>query len=73
MCVYIGNSRAFPLTALFLHPSYLLCRFPWFLFMVEQVLKLRGEIQYRKTLITNNGSPTGAGTPVGIAVDPARG
>ncbi|KAG7275698.1 hypothetical protein CRUP_011325 [Coryphaenoides rupestris] len=38
-----------------------------------EVLKLRGEIQYRKTLITNNGSPTGAGTPVGIAVDPARG
>ncbi|CAL8343601.1 unnamed protein product, partial [Boreogadus saida] len=38
-----------------------------------EVLKLRGEIQYRKTLITNNGLPTGAGTPVGIAVDPARG
>lgn len=38
-----------------------------------QVLKLRGEVQYRKTLITNNGSPTGAGSPVGIAVDPARG
>ncbi|TKS67243.1 Low-density lipoprotein receptor-related protein 2 [Collichthys lucidus] len=38
-----------------------------------EVLKLRGEIQYRKTLITNNGSPTGAGSPVGIAVDPARG
>ena len=51
----------------------LLCWFSMFLFMVEQVLKLRGEIQYRKTLITNNGLPTGAGTPVGIAVDPARG
>ncbi|XP_059895450.1 LOW QUALITY PROTEIN: low-density lipoprotein receptor-related protein 2a [Gadus macrocephalus] len=38
-----------------------------------EVLKLRGEIQYRKTLITNNGLPTGAGTPVGIAVDPTRG
>uniref|UniRef100_A0A3B4FEE2 Low-density lipoprotein receptor-related protein 2 n=1 Tax=Pundamilia nyererei TaxID=303518 RepID=A0A3B4FEE2_9CICH len=38
-----------------------------------EVLKLRGEVQYRKTLITNNGSPTGAGSPVGIAVDPARG
>ncbi|XP_016104637.1 low-density lipoprotein receptor-related protein 2-like [Sinocyclocheilus grahami] len=37
------------------------------------VLRLKGEIQYRKTLITNNGSPTGAGAPVGIAVDPARG
>ncbi|CAB1328475.1 unnamed protein product, partial [Coregonus sp. 'balchen'] len=38
-----------------------------------EVLRLRGEVQYRKTLITNNGSPTGAGIPVGIAVDPARG
>lgn len=38
-----------------------------------QVLKLKGEFQYRKTLITNNGSPTGAGSPTGIAVDPARG
>nr|XP_023693317.1 low-density lipoprotein receptor-related protein 2 [Paramormyrops kingsleyae] len=38
-----------------------------------EVLKLKGEVQYRKTIITNNGSPTGAGTPVGIAVDPARG
>uniref|UniRef100_A0A672KQ36 Low-density lipoprotein receptor-related protein 2-like n=1 Tax=Sinocyclocheilus grahami TaxID=75366 RepID=A0A672KQ36_SINGR len=38
-----------------------------------EVLRLKGEIQYRKTLITNNGSPTGAGAPVGIAVDPARG
>uniref|UniRef100_A0A8C2DL15 Low density lipoprotein receptor-related protein 2a n=1 Tax=Cyprinus carpio TaxID=7962 RepID=A0A8C2DL15_CYPCA len=37
------------------------------------VLRLKGEIQYRKTLITNNGSPTGAGAPTGIAVDPARG
>lgn len=42
-------------------------------FVFAQVLKLRGEVQYRKTLITNNGSPTGAGSPVGIAVDPARG
>uniref|UniRef100_UPI003D9CB815 low-density lipoprotein receptor-related protein 2a precursor n=1 Tax=Danio rerio TaxID=7955 RepID=UPI003D9CB815 len=38
-----------------------------------EVLRLKGEIQFRKTLITNNGSPTGAGAPVGIAVDPARG
>uniref|UniRef100_A0A8C2IBE8 Low density lipoprotein receptor-related protein 2a n=1 Tax=Cyprinus carpio TaxID=7962 RepID=A0A8C2IBE8_CYPCA len=38
-----------------------------------EVLRLKGEIQYRKTLITNSGSPTGAGAPVGIAVDPARG
>uniref|UniRef100_A0A8C9SXP4 Low-density lipoprotein receptor-related protein 2 n=1 Tax=Scleropages formosus TaxID=113540 RepID=A0A8C9SXP4_SCLFO len=38
-----------------------------------EVLKLNGDVQYRKTLITNNGTPTGAGTPIGIAVDPARG
>uniref|UniRef100_A0A671PYM9 EGF-like domain-containing protein n=1 Tax=Sinocyclocheilus anshuiensis TaxID=1608454 RepID=A0A671PYM9_9TELE len=38
-----------------------------------EVLRLKGEIQYRKTLITNNGSPTGAGAPIGIVVDPARG
>lgn len=45
----------------------------FFVCALLQVLKLRGEVQYRKTLITNNGSPTGAGSPVGIAVDPARG
>lgn len=44
-----------------------------FVLCVFQVLKLKGEFQYRKTLITNNGSPTGAGSPMGIAVDPARG
>ncbi|GAA6077980.1 low-density lipoprotein receptor-related protein 2a isoform X1 [Tachysurus ichikawai] len=38
-----------------------------------EVLRLKGEVQYRKTLITNNGTSTGAGSPVGIAVDPARG
>lgn len=38
-----------------------------------QVLKLRGEVMYRKTLITNDGTPTGAGVPIGLAVDPARG
>ncbi|KAF6726646.1 Low-density lipoprotein receptor-related protein 2 [Oryzias melastigma] len=38
-----------------------------------EVLKLRGELQYRRTLITNDGSPTGAGSPIGIAVDPVRG
>ncbi|XP_066544684.1 low-density lipoprotein receptor-related protein 2a isoform X1 [Amia ocellicauda] len=38
-----------------------------------EVLKLRGDVKYRKTLITNNGTPSGTGTPVGIAVDPARG
>ncbi|XP_016414141.1 low-density lipoprotein receptor-related protein 2-like [Sinocyclocheilus rhinocerous] len=38
-----------------------------------EVLRLKGEIQYRKTLITNNGSPTGAGAPVGIAVTASAG
>ncbi|MGH0147971.1 UNVERIFIED_CONTAM: hypothetical protein FKN15_040972 [Acipenser sinensis] len=38
-----------------------------------EVMNLRGEMKYRKTVITNNGTPTGAGTPTGIAVDPARG
>ncbi|MGH0174258.1 UNVERIFIED_CONTAM: hypothetical protein FKN15_067608 [Acipenser sinensis] len=37
------------------------------------VMNLHGEMKYRKTVITNNGTPTGAGTPIGIAVDPARG
>ncbi|KAI1884877.1 hypothetical protein AGOR_G00214390 [Albula goreensis] len=32
-----------------------------------EVMKLSGEVQYRKTLITNNGTPAGAGAPVGIA------
>ncbi|XP_014344907.1 low-density lipoprotein receptor-related protein 2a [Latimeria chalumnae] len=38
-----------------------------------EVLKLSGDIKYRKTIITNNGTPTSAGMPVGITVDPARG
>ncbi|XP_029461540.1 low-density lipoprotein receptor-related protein 2 isoform X2 [Rhinatrema bivittatum] len=38
-----------------------------------EVIKIRGEVKYRKTLITNDGNLVGAGTPVGIAVDPARG
>ncbi|XP_048725147.2 low-density lipoprotein receptor-related protein 2 isoform X1 [Caretta caretta] len=38
-----------------------------------EVLKLHGEVMYRKTLITNDGTPTGAGVPIGLAVDPARG
>uniref|UniRef100_A0A803W429 EGF-like domain-containing protein n=1 Tax=Ficedula albicollis TaxID=59894 RepID=A0A803W429_FICAL len=38
-----------------------------------EVLKLHGEIMYRKTLITNDGTSLGAGTPIGLAVDPARG
>ncbi|NWU34611.1 LRP2 protein, partial [Hylia prasina] len=38
-----------------------------------EVLKLHGDIMYRKTLITNDGTSLGAGTPIGLAVDPARG
>ncbi|XP_021094201.1 low-density lipoprotein receptor-related protein 2 isoform X1 [Heterocephalus glaber] len=38
-----------------------------------EVLTLRGETRYRKTLITNDGTDLGVGFPVGIAVDPARG
>ncbi|OXB76843.1 UNVERIFIED_CONTAM: hypothetical protein H355_002536 [Colinus virginianus] len=38
-----------------------------------EVLKLHGEVMYRKTLITNDGTSLGAGTPIGLTVDPARG
>ncbi|XP_067405392.1 low-density lipoprotein receptor-related protein 2 isoform X6 [Emydura macquarii macquarii] len=38
-----------------------------------EVLKLHGEVRYRKTLIANDGTSTGAGVPIGLAVDPARG
>uniref|UniRef100_A0A8C4T9C2 Low-density lipoprotein receptor-related protein 2 n=1 Tax=Erpetoichthys calabaricus TaxID=27687 RepID=A0A8C4T9C2_ERPCA len=38
-----------------------------------EVLKLTGDVKYKKTVITNNGQPTSAGKPLGIAVDPARG
>lgn len=53
--------------------TYVVQQLNLFVLVLGQVLKLRGDVQYRKTLITNNGSPTGAGSPVGIAVDPARG
>ncbi|XP_045414697.1 low-density lipoprotein receptor-related protein 2 [Lemur catta] len=38
-----------------------------------EVTTLRGNIRYRKTLITNDGTTLGAGSPVGITVDPVRG
>ncbi|XP_025940300.1 low-density lipoprotein receptor-related protein 2 [Apteryx rowi] len=38
-----------------------------------EVLKLHGEVPYRKTLITNDGTSVGAGNPIGLTVDPARG
>lgn len=68
----------FLLTYLTVHVTYMyvymhLLIFLLTFFVFAQILKLRGEVQYRKTLITNNGLPTGAGSPVGIAVDPARG
>ncbi|XP_059560178.1 low-density lipoprotein receptor-related protein 2 [Myotis daubentonii] len=38
-----------------------------------EVLTLRGDVRYRKTLITNDGTALGVGFPVGITVDPANG
>uniref|UniRef100_A0A8C4QIE6 Low-density lipoprotein receptor-related protein 2 n=1 Tax=Eptatretus burgeri TaxID=7764 RepID=A0A8C4QIE6_EPTBU len=38
-----------------------------------EVIKLDGEQHYHKTVIINNGDPTGAGYPFGIAVDPEHG
>ncbi|XP_021582708.2 low-density lipoprotein receptor-related protein 2 isoform X1 [Ictidomys tridecemlineatus] len=38
-----------------------------------EVLTLRGDTRYRKTLITNDGTALGVGVPIGITVDPARG
>lgn len=40
---------------------------------VLQVLKLQGDVRYRKTLITNDGTALGVGSPVGITVDPVNG
>uniref|UniRef100_A0A8D1CWI3 Low-density lipoprotein receptor-related protein 2 n=1 Tax=Sus scrofa TaxID=9823 RepID=A0A8D1CWI3_PIG len=38
-----------------------------------KVLTLRGNVRYRKTLITNDGTTLGIGVPVSITVDPAKG
>ncbi|XP_023355035.1 low-density lipoprotein receptor-related protein 2 isoform X2 [Sarcophilus harrisii] len=38
-----------------------------------EVLTLRGETKYRKSLITNDGTPLAVGFPVGITIDPANG
>ncbi|KAM4859286.1 low-density lipoprotein receptor-related protein 2 [Thomomys bottae] len=38
-----------------------------------EVLTLRGDVRYQKTLITNDGTSLGVGYAVGITVDPARG
>uniref|UniRef100_A0A8C5KSR3 Low-density lipoprotein receptor-related protein 2 n=1 Tax=Jaculus jaculus TaxID=51337 RepID=A0A8C5KSR3_JACJA len=38
-----------------------------------EVMTLRGDTRYGKTLITNDGTTLGTGFPVGIAVDPVRG
>uniref|UniRef100_A0A9L0IKU4 Low-density lipoprotein receptor-related protein 2 n=1 Tax=Equus asinus TaxID=9793 RepID=A0A9L0IKU4_EQUAS len=38
-----------------------------------EVLTLRGNVRYRKTLITNDGTAFGVGFPIGITVDPANG
>ncbi|XP_030630936.1 low-density lipoprotein receptor-related protein 2 [Chanos chanos] len=38
-----------------------------------EVIRVDGFQHYRKTIITNTGKPEGAGQPIGIALDPARG
>ncbi|KAG7227889.1 hypothetical protein INR49_013683, partial [Caranx melampygus] len=38
-----------------------------------EVIRVDGNQHYRKTVITSNGKPEGAGEPIGIALDPARG
>ncbi|XP_036394518.1 low-density lipoprotein receptor-related protein 2 [Megalops cyprinoides] len=38
-----------------------------------EVIRVDGSQHYRKTIITNTGKPEGAGQPIGIALDPARG
>ncbi|XP_051771492.1 low-density lipoprotein receptor-related protein 2 [Ctenopharyngodon idella] len=38
-----------------------------------EVIRADGSQHYRKTIITNTGKPEGAGEPIGIALDPARG
>ncbi|XP_043931281.1 low-density lipoprotein receptor-related protein 2 [Protopterus annectens] len=38
-----------------------------------EMLKLHGDIKYRKTIVADNGTPQGAGRPLGIALDPSRG
>uniref|UniRef100_W5N103 Low-density lipoprotein receptor-related protein 2 n=1 Tax=Lepisosteus oculatus TaxID=7918 RepID=W5N103_LEPOC len=38
-----------------------------------EVIRVDGEQHYRKTIIANTGKPEGAGEPIGIALDPARG
>ncbi|XP_037704852.1 low-density lipoprotein receptor-related protein 2 isoform X2 [Choloepus didactylus] len=38
-----------------------------------EVLTLKGDLKYRKTLITNDGTTLGTGLPIGITIDPARG
>ncbi|KAI5929752.1 Low-density lipoprotein receptor-related protein 2 [Manis javanica] len=38
-----------------------------------EVLTLKGDVRYRKTLITNDGTAVGVGFPVGVTVDPVHG
>ncbi|XP_068936741.1 low-density lipoprotein receptor-related protein 2 isoform X2 [Petaurus breviceps papuanus] len=38
-----------------------------------EVLTLRGETRYRKSLITNDGTSLGVGIPIGITIDPVNG
>ncbi|TRY92935.1 hypothetical protein DNTS_033821 [Danionella cerebrum] len=41
--------------------------------MAIEVIRVDGAQHYRKTIITNTGKSEGAGAPIGITLDPARG
>ncbi|XP_051883463.1 low-density lipoprotein receptor-related protein 2a [Pristis pectinata] len=38
-----------------------------------EVVKVHGDVKYKKTILTNNGQRTGVGAPIGIVVNPAKG
>ncbi|XP_060033733.1 low-density lipoprotein receptor-related protein 2 [Erinaceus europaeus] len=38
-----------------------------------EVLTVRGDVRFKKTIITNDGTPLGVGFPIGIVVDPVKG
>ncbi|XP_059822369.1 low-density lipoprotein receptor-related protein 2a isoform X1 [Hypanus sabinus] len=38
-----------------------------------EVIKVQGDVKYKKTILTNNGQRNGVGSPVGIVVNPAKG
>ncbi|XP_055493679.1 LOW QUALITY PROTEIN: low-density lipoprotein receptor-related protein 2a [Leucoraja erinacea] len=38
-----------------------------------EVIKVKGDVQYRRTILTNTGQRTSVGAPIGIVVNPAKG